>query len=55
MAGSYSWDGVEQSYVDVRDPLSLRFFYVRRVASVIDTAAGAVALAHRMIKGRLEQ
>jgi spermidine synthase len=32
-------DGVEQSYVDLRDPTRLRFEYVRRLATVIDTAA----------------
>ncbi|MEV1287646.1 fused MFS/spermidine synthase [Micromonospora sp. NPDC049679] len=32
-------DGVEQSYVDLRDPTRLRFEYVRRLASVIDTAS----------------
>jgi spermidine synthase len=36
-------DGVEQSYVDTADPLNLRHFYVRRIASVIDTAARAGA------------
>ncbi|WBB68946.1 fused MFS/spermidine synthase [Micromonospora sp. WMMD812] len=32
-------DGVEQSYVDVADPRHLHFDYVRRMASVADTAA----------------
>ncbi|MFC7549896.1 spermidine synthase [Plantactinospora sp. GCM10030261] len=32
-------DGVEQSYVDLDDPRRLRFDYVRRMASVLDTAA----------------
>jgi spermidine synthase len=32
-------DGVAQSYVDVVDPTYLHFDYVRRMASVIDTAA----------------
>lgn len=32
-------DGVSQSYVDTRDETSLRFSYVRRIATVIDTVA----------------
>jgi hypothetical protein len=32
-------DGVPQSYVDVDDPAWLEFEYVRRLASVVDTAA----------------
>ncbi|GAB3808470.1 spermidine synthase [Micromonospora zhanjiangensis] len=36
-------DGVEQSYVDVTDPTYLHFDYVRRMASVIDTATPAGA------------
>jgi spermidine synthase len=34
-------DGVEQSYVDVEWPRFLKHSYVRRIASVIDTAAPA--------------
>lgn len=34
-------DGVEQSYVDVCHPRRLRHAYVRRIASVIDTAGPA--------------
>jgi hypothetical protein len=34
-------DGVAQSYVDLEDPTYLKFEYVRRVASVIDTVAPA--------------
>src|SRR4051812_25473518 len=32
-------DGVEQSYVDIADPRNLKHTYVRRIASLIDTAA----------------
>jgi spermidine synthase len=34
-------DGVPQSYVDTEDPTWLEFEYVRRLASVVDTAAPA--------------
>lgn len=42
-ARSQGWtvsvDGVEQSYVDLADPLHLAFPYVRRLATVLDAAA----------------
>jgi spermidine synthase len=34
-------DGVSQSYVDTQDETSLRFSYIRRLATVVDTAAPA--------------
>ncbi|MBT8227849.1 MAG: fused MFS/spermidine synthase [Dactylosporangium sp.] len=34
-------DGTPQSYVDLTDPTALHFEYIRRMASVIDTAAPA--------------
>jgi spermidine synthase len=33
-------DGTPQSYVDLTDPTALRFEYIRRLASVVDTATG---------------
>ncbi|MFV2103742.1 spermidine synthase [Micromonospora sp. LOL_024] len=39
-------DGVEQSYVDVADPLYLHFEYVRRMAAVVDQAAPAGVPLH---------
>ncbi|GAB7051663.1 spermidine synthase [Catenuloplanes indicus] len=32
-------DGVPQSYVDVRDPTRMKFDYMRRLVTVVDTAA----------------
>lgn len=36
-------DGREQSHVDLADPTSIRYEYLRRIANVLDTAAAAAA------------
>ncbi|MEU9372734.1 fused MFS/spermidine synthase [Streptomyces sp. NPDC048255] len=48
-------DGVRHSYVDIDDPASLKFAYVRAIASVVDTAfpAGEPLAAHHLGGGGL--
>ncbi|WP_412076044.1 fused MFS/spermidine synthase [Streptomyces xanthophaeus] len=48
-------DGVRHSYVDIDDPASLKFAYVRAIASVVDAAfpAGEPLAAHHLGGGGL--